>query len=72
MKTYIVTYYFTNGEVHAVRYTNDFVTKEQFIMDIIERLDKNDTNFVYDEDYYEFINFSQVCRFTIDEVEENE
>lgn len=62
MKTYLVTYYFTNGEVHAVRYEQ----QEEFIGKL-EQMLKVERCFL--SNGYEVINLNNVCRFTIDEVE---
>lgn len=68
MKTYLVTYYFTNGEVHAVRYENAATSKEKFL----EYLENREIKYVVTPDYTDVINMSNVCRFTIDEIESEE
>lgn len=65
MKTYLVTYYFTNGQVYAVRYENqDFSNKENFMLSLTSKTFLSNGN--------DIINLSQVCRFTIDELEGDE
>lgn len=67
MKTYLVTYYFTNSEVHAVRYEID---KEIFrtIIEFQEYIE----NQKFVSNMQETINMSNVCRFTINEIESEE
>ena len=67
MKTYLVTYYFEDGTVHAVRYeTEIYVTSKQFVCTLIDK------KFITDNKYYEVINIDKVLRFTIDELEGDE
>lgn len=68
MKTYLITYYFTNGEVHAIRYENAATSKEKFL----EYLGNGEIKYVVDTDFTDVINMSNVCRFTIDEIESEE
>ena len=68
MKTYLVTYYFTNGQVYAVRYENAATSKEKFL----EYLGNGEIKYVVTTDYADVINMSNVCRFTIDELEGDE
>lgn len=63
MKTYLVTYYFTNGEVHAVRYESQHEFSDDFILSIDKFLISNG---------HEIVNLNNVCRFTIDEIESEE
>lgn len=65
MKTYLVTYYFTNGEVHAVRYEDAATSIEKFL----EYFGDGEIKYVVTTDYTDVVNMSNVCRFTIDEVE---
>lgn len=67
MKTFLVTYYFEDGTVYAVRYeTEIYVTSKQFICALIDK------KFITDNNYYEVININKVLRFTIDELEGDE
>ena len=68
MKTYLVTYYFTNGEVHAVRYENAETSIEKFL----GLFGDGKIKYVVTDDCTDVVNMSNVCRFTIDEIESEE
>ena len=63
-KEYLVTYYFTNKEVYAIRYYSDDLMK--LINKIIN------ATFVTNRDKNEIVNMNSVCRFTINEIDEEE
>lgn len=67
MKTYLVTYYFVDSNVYAIRYEINkeiFNTKIEF-QNWLE-------NQKYVSNMNETINMNNVCRFTIDELESEE
>lgn len=68
MKTYLVTYFFVDGSVYAVRYENAATSKEKFL----EYLGDGEIKYVVTTDCTDVINMSNVCRFTIDEIESEE
>jgi len=67
MKTFLVTFYFTNGEVHAIRYEGTNVSS---IEEIAKKVATN--KFISSHDLKDVINMKQVCRFTVDEIEGDE
>ena len=67
MKTFLVTYYFVDGSVYAVRYKTElFEETEEFICELVDK------KFVAGNDCYEVINLKNVLRFTIDKLEGDE
>ena len=74
-KEYLITYYFTNGEVHAIRYkieTNmdEYKNKEGFLKMLLAV--NGNEQLILNDDCSEVVNLDQVCRLTIDEIESEE
>lgn len=63
MKTYLVTYYFVDGSVYAVRYDVN-CTLEDFV-NSLGTVDK----LISTNNYNEIVNINNVCRFTVEEIE---
>lgn len=64
MKTYLVTYYFVDGSVYAVRYEDDSNNIEDFSYKYFSH-----GILISTDDWKETVNMDNVLRYTIDEVE---
>lgn len=67
MKTYLVTYFFVDGSVYAVRYEDDSNNIEDFNYKYFSH-----GILISTDDWKETVNMDNVLRYTIDEIESEE